>query len=391
MKRMKDYIRYYWRIGVLLAFATGYFSCTKTESLDYEKQALNKIITYEVKNSQQRLLGAIDNASNTITVLIPYYFQGDFLLGEVQLDKDARMLDATGNEILYNEGLEPLAVGDSARYIIESADGVKRTYTLLQKILPYPDTLKIAINGVAANTTLIRKPVFGRFTITGNFESTSKLARFTLTNKTTGEVHTDYMSVFSMTPAANYTMLADISPNAKAGTYSVNMEHQGRKVALPDVELFYQRPWVPMFLSSSIYAPGDTIIFAVNRQVPANDGYATVFVGLKNLYMKIGATTGNANLPAGFPQSLVNTKIPMRLLDSSGNQVKAIFPDIPAGIYLGSYTSYGNTPAGGMYYAAPEYGICFYGDFDEQTNWGNDVFIASQIYSAGGFTVRAKQ
>mgnify|MGYP003576302480 CR=1 FL=1 len=388
---MKGVYKLNWNVWIVVLWIICCISCTKKESLDYERQPLNKMISYKVKNSQQPLLGAIDNYNNTITVLLPYYFKGDFLLGEVKLDEGAKMYDMLGAEILYNEGLEPVAVGDTAKYTIESTDGFKRTYTLLQKILPYPDALQIAITGVAPGATLIRKPVFGRFTITGNFESTSKLARFTLTNKTTGEVHTDYMSVFSMTPAANYTMLADISPNAKAGTYSVKMEHQGRKVSLPDVELFYQRPWVPMFSSSSIYAPGDTITFAVNRQVPAYDEYATVFVGLKNLYMKIGASAGNTNLPSGFPQSLINTKIPMQIVSSSGNEVKALFPDIPAGIYLGAYTAYGNTPAGGRYYAAPEYGICFYGDFDEQTNWGNDVFIASQIYSAGGFTVRAKQ
>ena len=366
-------------------------SCTKKESLDYEKQPLNKIRTYQVKNSQQQLLGAIDNHNNTITVLIPYYFKGDFLLGEVKLDEGARMYDASGAEILYNEGLGPLAVGDTARYTVESADGMKRTYTLLQKILPYPDVLEIAIAGVVSGTALIRKPVFGRLTITGNFESTSKLAKFSFTNKATGEVHTNYMSIFSVLPAANYTMLADISPEAKAGTYTVQMEHQGRQVSLPDLELYYQRPWVPMFSSSSSYAPGDTIIFAVNRQVPADDQYATVFTGLKNLYMKIGASAGNANLPTDFPQSLINTKISMQIVSSSANEVRALFPDIPAGIYLGAYTAYGNTPAGGRYYAAPEYGVCFYGDFDERTNWGNDVFIASQIYSAGGFTVKPKQ
>lgn len=387
---MKKITRYLFVALTIVISAIGLSSCKKTEVIDFEKQAQNKILTYKVVNAQQNLFGAIDHYSNTITVLVPYYFKGDYILGQVALDKDAKMFDTAGTEILYNEGLDPVAVGDTAKYVIESVDGLKRTYSLVQKILPFEDTLKIAITGVASGTTLIRKPVYGRLTITGNFESTSKRATFTLTNKATGQVFTHYMSAFSVTPAAQYTMLADISPDAKQGTYSVQLEHQGRRVVLPDLELYYQKPWVPMFTSSARYAPGDTIVFTTLRQVPANDIYATVFVGLKNMYMKIGATTGNANLPAGFPQSQVNTKIPMQIVSMTGTEVKAIFPDIPAGLYLGAYTSYGNTSAGGMYYAAPEYGISFFGDFDEQTNWGNDVFIASQIYSAGGFTVLPK-
>lgn len=387
-KIMKE--KYIFKAFVMSIIWSTLFSCTKTETIDYEKEPANKILEYKITNSQQTLLGAIDNETNTITVLIPYYLSIDYLVSEIELDEGAKLLDSLGTEINL-ENLEPVKLGETVKYIVKSSDGVQRTYTLVQKITPHPDPLAITISGIAEGITLIEKPVYGRFTILGNFESTSLNAKFYFTNKETGEVHTDYAYAASITPGAQYTMQMDISPDAKAGAYDVHMEHQGRSVDLPSLKLYYQRPWVPMFTSSASYAPGDTITFTVLRQVAANDSYATVFVGLKTLYMKIGANANNANLPANFPANLINTRIPMKIASANGAEVKAIFPDIPAGLYLGAYTSYGNAGLGTMYYLPPEYGICFYGDFDEQTNWGNDVFIASQIYSAGGFTVRAKE
>lgn len=375
--------------AIVIAGLAAIQACEKKEYLPYEKEPLNKILSYKVTNSQQNLMGAVDQVNNTITVLVPYYLSITYLVAEVKLDEGARLLDSTGNEINLDGGLEPVAVGDSVKYIVESSDGVRRPYTLIQTITPHSDALAVTITGVAQDCVLINKPTNGRLTLLGNFESTSRNARFYLKNRVTGEVHTDYMSVFSNTPGVQYTMQVDISPLAQAGEYDVTMEHQGRKVVLPALKLHYRRPFVAMFSSSSQYAPGDTIVFNVLRQVPTDNDYCTVFVGLKNFYMKIGAAANNANLPAGFPQSMVGAKIPMKIVANNGAQVKAIFPDAPAGVYLGAYTSYGNTGTG-RYYTAPEYGICFYADFDEQTDWGNDVFIASQIYSAGGFTVMPK-
>lgn len=372
-------------IAVIAVLLSSLWGCTRTEKVEYEKEALTRILEYRVTNAQQELLGAIDQENNTITVYIPYYLSIEYLVSEITLDEGARLLDSLGHAINLDGGLEPLALSDSVKYIVESVTGARRTYTLTQKILPHPDALAVRISGVAEGVTLLEKPVYGRLTLLGNFESTSRNARFYLTDKATGEVHDDYISVFSVTPGNEYNMVVDISPEAKAGEYDVKLVHQGRSITLPSLKLYYNRPWVPMLPSSSRYAPGDTIVISVNRLTPTDDQYATVFVGLKNLYMKIAGPI--ASLPAGFPAEYVDRKLPMEIVSYTGTQVKAIFPDAPAGFYIGGFISYGS--AGGRYYLPPTPGISFYGDFDEQTEWGNDVFIASQIYT--GFTILPKE
>lgn len=384
MRGLKQRMLWAWAVigGLIVTQA-----CTKTEQVPYEKEPLNKVLSFTVTNAQQELIGAIDQKKNTITVYVPYYIAVAHLVVDMKIDDGARLLDSTGVEINLDGGLDPIRVGDSVKYTVESKDGIKRPYTLLQRILPHEDVLKVSISGVAEDVTLLEKPVYGRLTLLGNFESTSRNAKFYLTDKATGQVHTDYIRVITNIPGATYTMDVDISAEAKAGEYDVRMEHQGRSVNLPSLKLYYNKPYVPMFLSSSQYAPGDTILFEVNRLVPSMDMYATAFVGLKNIYMKIPGTPGT-NLPANFPTNLIDTKIPMKLVSYTGMVAKAIFPDIPDGIYIGAYTQPGG--GGGTYYLPPAHGISFYADYDEQTNWGNDVFLASQIWSAGGFTVLPK-
>lgn len=380
-------LRYYDYVYPIIIFMIGLIglqSCKKTEYVDYEKEPLNRLISYKVINAQQSLEGAIDQNNNTVTIYLPYYIAIEYLVSEVKLDKGAKLLDSLGQQINTDGGLDPIKLGNSVKYIVESEKGERRTYTLLQKILPHPSPLSVKISGVADDVTLLEKPVFGRLTLLGNFESTSRNARFYLKNKATGEEHADYISVSSVTPGEQYTMVADISPEAKAGEYEVRMEHQGRSATLPSLKLYYNRPWVPMLSSSSRYMPGDTIVLTVNRQVVTDDRYATVFVGLKEMYMKIAGP--KASLPAGFPEEFIEKKLPMKIVSYKGTEVKAIFPEAPAGFYTGGFTFYGS--AGGIYYLPPLPGVSFYGNFDEQTTWGNDVFIASQIYT--GFTILPK-
>lgn len=378
MCKLKHYV-------VLMIGIISSQACTKTKYIDYEKEPLDRMISYKVTNAQQPLEGAIDQQKNTITVYVPYYLPIEYLVSEIKLDEGARLLNSLGDPINLDGGLDPVPLGDTVKYVVESAAGSKRPYTLIQKILPHPDALVVKISGVADDVTQLEKPVYGRLTLLGNFESTSRNARFYLTNRATGEVHDDYISVFSVTPGEQYTMAVDISPEAKAGEYDVRVEHQGRTTNLTSLKLYYNRPWVPMLSSSSRYAPGDTIVLNVSRQVVNDDQYATVFVGLESMYMKIAGPA--ASLPAGFPAEFVDKKLPMKIVSYTGTTVKAIFPDAPAGFYIGGYTFYGS--AGGRYYLPPTPGVSFYGNFDEQTDWGDDVFIASQIYT--GFTILPKE
>ncbi len=359
---------------LLIAVIVGLFSCTKTEYIDYEKSELNRIISYRVTNTEQELLGAINEEKNTITLYVPYYYAIEYLMADIKLDEGAKLYDATGEEINLDGGLEPVRLGaDTVKYTVKSASGTSRSYSLIQKILPYGQPLNVTVTGAANATVMLDKPVNGRLVLTGNFESTSTNARFTFTNRATGEKHSNYASAFSVAPGTLYTMLVDISPDAMAGEYDVKMEHQGRVINLNPLKLYYRRPYVTQILSSKHYAPGDTIEFSISRNSPTDDRYGTVFVGLKKLYLRV-AGTDLTYTPAGFPLDMLNKNIDMKIASATRTMVKAIFPDITAGTY--SNSGWGAEPiANSIYHVRPTYGMAFYGDFDEQTDLGNDVLI----------------
>lgn len=354
-------------------------SCKKTEIVEYEKESQNRILEYRVTNSKQSLYGAINQDNNTITIYIPYYLSIDYLVADIKLDEGAIMLDSTGTEINLDGGLDPLPVGTSIKYTVRGADEASRTYTIIQKISPYDQPLTAWFTGGEGNTTGLEKPVGARFSLYGNFASISKAAKFTFRDKQTGTVYHDFFRVWSVAPGNSYySMTVDVLPDARAGEFDVHMEHQGRKVQLPSVKLKYQPPRTALMSSSASYAPGDTIVFDCVSGADYGDAWAGVFVGVKRMYLKF--TEGSVTVPAGFPQALYGQKIEMQITSATRMQVKAIFPQAPAGHYLNNYKT---TSTG---YASS--GMGFYFDFDEQTDWGNDVLIG--VTAGGGFEVKAK-
>ncbi|MBE8719965.1 hypothetical protein [Sphingobacterium pedocola] len=376
----------------------GFLSCTKTAHVDYEKPEFNKILAFSITNTEQELLGAINEEKNTITLYVPYYYAIEYLMPEIRLDEGASIYNSEGEEINLDGGLEPLRLGaDTTKYTVKSATGASRSYAVIQKVLPYGQTLNVSISGTPDATTLLEKPVNGRLTLIGNFESTSTNARFVFTNKATGEQHNDYATAFSVSPGTLYTMLVDISPNAMAGEYDVKMEHQGRVTDLNPMKLYYRRPYMTQITSSMHYAAGDTIEFTISRNSPTDDRYGTVFVGLKNLYARVAGdpltyntlipNTAIRYTPEGFPLELLNKNVPMKIVSATRTTVKAIFPDLPIGLYPNSgWNSQSPTI---IYHTRPTYGLAFYGDFDEQTDLGNDVLINRG--GSSGLTVKAKQ
>lgn len=385
------------KLCLFLLLLTGVASCTKTEYIDYEKSQLNRILSYKITNTEQELAGAINQEKGTITLYVPYYYSIEYLMADIKLDEGATLYNAEGEEINLDGGLEPVQLGaDTVKYTVKSESGTSRNYLLIQKILPYGQALSVTVTGATDATTLLEKPVNGRLTLSGNFESNSTNAKFTFTNRSTGEKHYDYASAFSVTPGTLYTMLVDISPNAMAGEYDVQMEHQGRVANLNPLKLYYRRPYITQITSSMHYAAGDTIEFAVNRAIPADDRYGTVFIGLKNLYARVAGdpltyntlipNTTTRYTPEGFPLELLNKNVPMKIVSATRTLVKAIYPELPIGFYPNS--GWGAEATGSVYHIRPTYGLAFYGDFDEQTDLGNDVLINRG--GSFGLTVKAK-
>lgn len=356
---------YVWIVALTALFL---HSCTKTEYREYEPEALTHILEYRVTNATQELLGAIDHTNNTITVYVPYYLSIDYLIAEITLDEGATLLDSLGNEINLDGGLDPLPLGDSVKYIVESASGIQRTYMVLQEILPHPDALEVTYSGAEEGISLLEKPVNSRLTLLGNFESSSMNARFYLTAKATGKVYDDWISVTSVTPGATYTMVTVISPEALEGEYTVRMEHQERATDLPDLKLHYQKPMAIALFSSASYAPADTIIFAT--PLPAgNDNNAFIFRPMKRAYIKI--TKGLVNVPATFSEEDYGKEFELEIVSQSRTEVKAIFPEIPAGQYTSNRTTSSQTNNSYGYSEYVSTGFGFYADFEEETGWGN--------------------
>lgn len=356
-------------------------SCTKTEYVDYEKEIQNRIAEYKITNAQQPLFGAIDNDNNIITIYIPYYLGLEHLIPAITLEnKNATIFDEDGKEILLNEdGAEPVTLGtDTVKYTVKSVDGISRTYAVVQKILPHPEAL--VANYSAFTGTILTRPVNARLTVLGNFESTSLNGKFYLTDKTTGEVHDDWVTINDITAANQYQLTANILAKANAGEYNVRLEHQGRTVNLPDLNLKFQKATVASFLSSASFAPGDTVSFPtyVNWH---QDATVSVFLPVKKAYIKL--TKGRITPPAGFPESLYDTPIEMKIVSQSRTELKAIFPQMPAGTYTGN-TSTSATIDGYIQLTAA--GLGFYADFEESTGWGNGHLF--RTVSMFGFTVK---
>lgn len=390
-------------ILLLILLATFSFqSCNKTEYSNYESEEANRILEYRITNTQQELLGAIDHKDNSITVYIPFYMGIEYLNAQIKLDEGATLLDSKGKTINLDGGLEPLKVGAEGAlttYTVVSAKGKKREYTIIQKVIPHGEPLKVTYAKLEEGETMLSHAVNGQFTIIGNFESSSTNAKFFLTNKQTGQMHEDYIKTVSMTPGENgYSLISYISPDALEGEYTVSMQHQGRSSKLPDLKLHYNK--YPRlyggFLSDANYAAGDTITFDI--AVGLEDYLRpTIFMEVERMYIKVrpeGSLQGIPDykyvfkVPPTFPESLYNTEIEMKIISQSRTLIKAIFPDMPAGSYTGNNSIYHSIPEENAYpYSEANFG--FYIDFADNTGWGKSYIIADA--SSVSFTVNEKK
>lgn len=365
-----------YRLAIAFTLFAGLFACKKTEVVPYERIANNTIKEYRVTNAADTLFGAIDNLKNTITLYIPYYIGIEYVVPEIEIDDNARLVDATGKTINLDGGILPVPIDTTGyKYTVVGSDSSRREYTLIMHIAPHPDSLKAGYKFVAAGSTEIdysagiERVVYGRLPIYGNFGSTSTGAKFTLTNQATGKTYSNLLSVYDITPgAAYYTLQVDISPEADSGYYNVEMTHQGRTAKLPPIHLIYRKPKFTNLKSTSSYAAGDTVTFAAMGR-STNDALNGNIIGLERVYMKFtksGFGFGGA-YPAAFPEELWGQELEMKIISVSRSEVKVVFPDVPAGA-IGAYV---------YSFTLDLPGIAFFFDFKDETGWGKNNMLAT--------------
>lgn len=362
--------------------------CKKTEVIKYDRTSNNTILAYKVTNAADTIFGAIDNVNNTISLYIPYYVGIDYIVPDIIIDKGAVLYDAAGNVINTDGGILPVPVDTTGyTYTVMGSDSVKRTYTLFLEIAPAADSLKVGYKMTVAGGSTIdytaaqERAAYGKLLLYGNFGSTSANATFKLTNIATGKVYTDVLTVNSVTPGSNYyTMDLTVSPDADSGYYHVEMTHQARHTTLPDLHVFYNKPSFTNIKSTASYAAGDTIVFDVKGMSENNNLNGSV-MGVERVYMKFwksGFDYGGS-YPTTFPTDLFSQEVEMKIVEMSRTQVKAIFPDLPAGA-VGPYIYAGFTldfPA-----------IGFYFDFSTETGWGKNNMLCT---TGRFFNINAKQ
>lgn len=350
-------------------------ACKKTEIVPYEREAQNHIVEFMVTNVEESLYGVVDNMDNTITVYIPYYLNTNFIIPKIRLDEGAKLIDAAGNEIDIREDMEPVHVDSTGyTYTVKDAKEVLRTYTLISKIVPYKDALKLGYaltqdannNYIADEAAESEALVNQSITIYGNFESSSKNGKATLINNSTNAAVAGGLQIVNVARAQLFHyMTLQISPDIDSGYYHIVIEHQGRKDTLPTIHLSFQKPQFEWLAKT--WAAGDT----VTLNVIANGGVNT---GIKRGYAQLSSVHYNfpgAGVPAGFPPSLMDTPIELEIAGQSRTQIKFKFPNVPVGIY-NQYISGGpgNVTATGF---------GFFFDFNSP-EWGNNQLLSSAPY-----------
>lgn len=336
-------------------------SCTKTEYLEYEQEALTRILEFKIQNSPEEMYGAIDHTNNTITVYIPYYTALDYLDPLFKLDEGAVLVDEEDNEINMDGGLVPIAFGDTVQYTVRAATGTKRTYTVFQKIRPHEEQLVIQIQPIPTDSEIAYGRINYGKTLKGNFQSLSHHGKVILTNRASGEIFEDTNAILSMElePDGQYMMTVRFPPYLMEGDYDMRIEHQGRSADISHFfSLSYDFGYAHSFGSSASSAPGDIVTF--------DKSSGGLFVGLERVYMRIASVISTED-PNGLPEELLNTPIEMELVETTRTITRVVFPDIPPG----------------------KYRIWFMADFDDQTDWGKGVVIGSSS-NAFGYTVLPK-
>lgn len=379
---------------IILAVSMGMLvsSCKKTEVVPYEEEPANHIVSYTVTNAQEELNGVVDDVDNTITVYLPYYLSIDYIVPEIKLSEGAILIDADGNEIDIREDLDPVPF-DTVGYTYTVMDSKKtvRKYTLVTKILPYKDPLKLGYftthdengNVIVDDTTPKEAIVNSRFTIYGNLESSSSNAKLTLINKSTNAVVPNGLKVYEVGRSTeSHYITADISADVVSGDYYIVVEHQGRTAILPAIHMNYKKPYFG-YLPKPM-AQGDIVTLAVSGPNSTGEGFSGVNTGVSRAYIMLTKST-LITKPANFPEDLYGKPIELEIISQTRSEIKFKFPEvIPAGIYEVNMGAGGNVDTG---YEINYSGFAIYFDFTDPA-WGNGNLLAAMPY--GAYEIKAK-
>lgn len=401
------------RIAALLFFSMliiCFNSCTKTEIVEYEPEAKNRILAYKVRNTPHEILAAINQEQNTIDVRLPYYLGLDYILADITLDPGATLLDVDSVEInLLEDELQAVAIGDTIKYIVRSEDNQYRAYTITQEYTPHRDPLVLAFRNNSSTSngkyydggdlfqrvrgSSLEGPVF----IEGNFNSLSmESLKVYFTNQITGE-KIEYKNPSKMNldiGAENYVLSLGWLEDAPIGFFDVHVEHQGRQIDLP-VGLAIAEHSMPTRnnLSGTIaFQDGTNAAPAsfdkafkkseatITRTLDKRYEGSTAFIGVKRVYLKVDADAKFTQAPAGFVEDFVGKEIDIEILKSEKYELSFRFPNLPDGVYemksndvlqtpFNVYVEYENNPELGIAWGKDNITWFFGGiQFDRTTN-----------------------
>lgn len=350
-------------------------SCKKTEVVPYEREPQNHIVTFKVINVEGSIDGIVDNTDNTITVYIPYYISVNYIIPKITLEEGAKLINAAGAEIDIREDMEPVHI-DSTNYTykVKGAKEQIRTYKLVMKIVPFKDPLKLGYaiksdgnGGYVANTEATTEaPANAFISIYGNFESSSKNGKATLIRNSNNTAVANGLRIVDVARSQAYHyMTIQISPDIDSGYYHMVIEHQGRKDTLPTIHVIYKKPQFQWLTKT--WTIGDTVTLNVIENAGVNTGIKRAFAQFAKIHYDFPGTY----VPAGFPSSLMDTPIELKIVGQSRTQIKFIFPDIPVGFY----SQYISGSAG----TVTATGFGFYFDFNS-AEWGNGQLLSSAPY-----------
>ena len=379
----------------LMSFALlmGIFisSCTETELVPFEKGAANRITEYKVINATEVLYGVVDDIDNTITISLPYYLSINFIVPQIKLEEGATLLDAQGNAIDIREDLEPVPFDSIGyKYKIKDAGNTVREYTLITKIMPHKDKLKMGFGAkrdgakfVVDDTLRKEGLINSRISVYGNLESSSMIAKITLIDRLTKAIVPNGVSLYSVTSGADfYSIKIDISPEVNAGDYDVIFAHQGRTDTLPPLKLKHKKPYFGQL--PKVVTQGDTITLPVSGPNTNGENYSGTNTGVTRAYLLLKKEL--LLTPANFPDNLLAKPIELTIISQSRTEIKFKFPEnIPAGIYV-SNQGVGASSANGYFITQTGFGIYF--DFQDPV-WGKDNLLGTTPYL--NFEVKAKK
>ncbi len=367
-------------------------SCTKTEDVLYEKEAVNRIISYEVVNAVEPLHGVVDDINNRITVYIPYYISIDYLVPVITLEEGAKLIDRNGNELDIREDLEPVpfdTVGYT--YRVKDAEELIREYTLAIKVMPHNEPLVIGFgqkqneSGIwVVDDDLTKAGVINsRIRLLGNFQSTSRNAKLSLIHAETGQAVPNALAVYDMLSGSGfYTLLFDVSPEVDPGNYVVKVEHQGRTATTAQISFEHRMPYFGQL--PKIVKQGEEITMTVGGPNSNGEVYSNTNPGIKKAYIII-KKEHITERPADFPEALFDTPIDLEIIEQNRTSVTFRFPEhIPAGLYYAMAST-----SSGIYdgYSINYTGFGIYFDFDYK-DWGTGNLRVMIPYL--GFEVKKK-